>query len=569
MNCKWAEENLSAYLDDALDPPLSGEVGEHVAQCAHCWAILDDYQRFDLLLQNYPRVEPAPELKDRIFSSPEMVALLRQEADARGEPVEIPTPAGSETQAEPPHPAARPARRIVAASRVLLPVAAVLTLALGAALLFKQGLLPSAHTSTPTITTIGNPGSQAPLPAGTRLVYEREGELWSGRDDGQGVAQQLTPSGVQVAGWSISPVSGQAGASLVAYIDARTGAIHVIRGDRLNDTVIGHVAGSTLLDAAFWQTAAGQAAQAGLSWAPDGTRVAYLAVTSADSTMLHIVNVRGIGDTAVNTNISGLAADPLWSADSLYIAFTETHGSAQRVWAYSVAASQARELASQSGASARARAAHMSWVVGAETPTLTWAATDAGRLTGLYAAHARTAASATRLTPAGASYNAADFSTSRNGLWLVASGTKLTTVSATSGGMQQVATVAAAVTHISWSPTGDAAAVTGRNFVAIWSGNHGLTAVAQGNVHTDLIAWSPDGKSLAYVVGDTIKSTGATAALVQHVTDVAALRWSPDGQHLAIATPTAVLVVTRDGAARATMDTHAATDGSLLWTVVQ
>jgi hypothetical protein len=569
MNCKWAEENLSAYLDDALDPPLSGEVGEHVAQCAHCRAILDDYQRYDLLLRDYPRVEPAPELKDRIFSSPEIVALLRKEAEARGEVIETTTPAGLEVEPKPLHPTAQPSRRIATVSRILLPVAAVLTVALGAALLFKQGLLPSTHTSSPTITTIGNPGGRAPLPAGTRLVYERGGALWSGRDDGQGVAQQLTPPGTQVAGWRVSPASGQAGASLVAYIDVRTGAMHVIRGDGLNDTIVGHVTASTTLDAGFWQTAAGQAAQAGLAWAPDGTRVAYLAVTDADTTALHVVNVRGTGDTAVGASVSGLAADPLWSADSLYIAFTETSGGTQSVWAYSVATSQARELAPKAGANATAQASHVAWVAGAATPTLTWAATDAGRITGLYAAHVGTAAPATRLTPAGASYDAADFAVARNGLWLVASGNKLSTVSATSGSVQQVATAAAPIANVVWSPTGTAAAVTGGSFVAIWSADRGLTAVAQGTVRADLVAWSPDGKSLAYVVGDTIKSTGTPAVLAQHVTDIAALRWSPNGQHLAIATPTAVLVVTRDGTTQATVNTHAAADGSLLWTVVQ
>lgn len=560
MNCKWAEEHLSAYLDDALDPPLAGEVGEHVAQCEHCSAILDDHRRFDLLLRDYPRVEPAPELKDRIFSSPQMIELLRQEAAAGGELVEL------DDEGRLRHPVVSPSQRLVSASRILLPVAALLTLVLGAALLFKQGLLPSGHPSSPTITTIGNPGGQAPLAAGTRLVYERDGALWSGRDDGQGVAQQLTPSGVRVAGWSVAPVSGQASASLVAYIDAGTGAIHVIRGDGLNDTVIGYMTTSTTLPAGFWQTAAGQAVQVGLAWAPDGTRVAYLAATNADSTVLHIVNVRGSGDTAVGASASSLVANPLWSADSLYVAFTATHDSAQSVWAYNVATSQTRELASQSGASATARATHASWVAGAATPTLTWAAVDAGHIEGFYAAHADAATSATRLTLAGASYDAAD---SRNGLWLVASGNTLSTVSATSGVVHQVSTASAPITSVVWSPTGSAAAVTGADFVATWSADHGLSTVAQGDVQVNLVAWSPDGKSLAYVVGDTVKSTGASVSLAQHVTDVVALRWSPDGQHLAIATPTAVLIVKRDGTVQATVDTHAATDGTLLWTVMQ
>src|SRR5581483_870307 len=121
MNCKWAEKHLSAYLDDALDPPLSGEVAEHVAQCAHCREILEDYRRFDLLLRQYPRVEPGPELKERLFSSPEMIALLREEAEARGARAAAPTPASPDAETEPRQPAAQPARRLVTVSRILLP----------------------------------------------------------------------------------------------------------------------------------------------------------------------------------------------------------------------------------------------------------------------------------------------------------------------------------------------------------------------------------------------------------------------------------------------------------------
>jgi dipeptidyl aminopeptidase/acylaminoacyl peptidase len=577
MNCKWAEEHLSAYLDDALDPPLSGEVGEHVAQCAHCRAILDDYRRFDLLLAEYPRVEPPPELRDRIFSSPEFAALLRQEAVAqsapRGETAEAEEPVAAGLKAQPLHPAAPPPRRAARVSRMLLPVAAMLTVALGAALLLKQGLLPSPHTSGPSMHTIGNPGDGAPLPAGTRLVYERDGAIWSEAANGQGIPQQLTPSGVQIAGWSVSPSTGQAGASMVAYIDARTGAIHVIRGDGLNDTTIGHVAGSTALDAAFWQTPAGQAAETNLSWAPDGTRVAYLAVTSADATILHVVNARGIGDTTIQAGAPGLVADPLWSGDSLHIAFTETRGDAQSVWAYNIATDQAHELAARAGATAAARATHVSWVAGAAARTLTWASMDGTRITGLYAARGDATASATRLTPAGASYDAAAFApTSRGGLWLAAKGAKLSTVSAASGAVQQVATAHDPIARIAWSPDGSRAAVTGAHFVAVWSANRGLVTVAQGAVRADLVAWSADGKSLAYVVGDAVTSMGAgdnSHVVLAHLTDVVSLRWSPDGQRLAVATQTAVFLVTRDGASQATVDAHTAADGSLLWTAVK
>src|SRR5262249_11567695 len=110
--------------------------------------------------------------------------------------------------------------------------------------------------------------------------------------------------------------------------------------------------------------------------------------------------------------------------------------------------------------------------------------------------------------------------------------------------------------------------VAGASTVATWSAARGLSTVAQGAVHPDLVAWSPDGKSLAYVVGDSVKSSSATAPLAQPVAGVTALGWSPDGAGLAVATPAAVLLVARDGTTRAAVDAHAASDGALCWTVI-
>src|SRR5690348_2412308 len=77
MTCEKAEEHLSAYLDDMLDPPLREEVRAHVETCARCSELAADYRRFDLLLAASPRVAPAAELHDRIFDSPQFAAVLR------------------------------------------------------------------------------------------------------------------------------------------------------------------------------------------------------------------------------------------------------------------------------------------------------------------------------------------------------------------------------------------------------------------------------------------------------------------------------------------------------------
>ena len=82
MNCEKAEKYLSAYLDDMLDPQLREEIAAHLESCALCSEVVAEYRRFDTLLSETPKLSPPPELRDRIFNSPEMAAILRQEAGA-------------------------------------------------------------------------------------------------------------------------------------------------------------------------------------------------------------------------------------------------------------------------------------------------------------------------------------------------------------------------------------------------------------------------------------------------------------------------------------------------------
>src|SRR5215469_16149634 len=76
MNCEMAEENLSAYLDDMLDPPDRATIQSHLDGCNRCREVLDDYRRYDTLLVHLPRVAPPDELRARIFESPEFLALV-------------------------------------------------------------------------------------------------------------------------------------------------------------------------------------------------------------------------------------------------------------------------------------------------------------------------------------------------------------------------------------------------------------------------------------------------------------------------------------------------------------
>jgi len=60
MNCRQADERLSAYLDGELTPPEAEEVRRHLASCAACRAAFEQLQRTVQAVKDLP-VLPAPE----------------------------------------------------------------------------------------------------------------------------------------------------------------------------------------------------------------------------------------------------------------------------------------------------------------------------------------------------------------------------------------------------------------------------------------------------------------------------------------------------------------------------
>ena len=201
-----------------------------------------------------------------------------------------------------------------------------------------------------------------------------------------------------MAGWRVSP-----NGHMVIYINASTGALHSIRADGLNDKAIGTVTSGKAPSSGFWTTPAGAAIAQGVAWSPDNTRVAYLAQSANGGTTLHVMNAAGSADATVNSTGSGLIGHLLWSADSVYIAYTSTsQAGAQSVWAYNVTTGHARSLASQSDANDSAAAVgRLAWLPSGASATVTWSASDAGKVTGVFRAGANTSAAATRLTPPG------------------------------------------------------------------------------------------------------------------------------------------------------------------------
>jgi len=68
MNCFEAQENLSAYMESELPAVEMGQVGQHIAQCAECAALMDAMKLTVDLCRNYPEPEMDPRLMDRILA---------------------------------------------------------------------------------------------------------------------------------------------------------------------------------------------------------------------------------------------------------------------------------------------------------------------------------------------------------------------------------------------------------------------------------------------------------------------------------------------------------------------
>ena len=555
MTCEWAEGNLSAYLDDALDPQLRKDVGAHIEQCAHCQALAEEYRRHDQLLSNLAPVEPSDLLRQRIFESPEFAALARElEREATAAP-----------------PGRATSRRAPLYLRALVPMAALLTVSLGAALLFKQGLLPfGAQTaSQKQTTTIGNPGSfNLPLSAGPRLVYLHGGALWSvaeyapnGPAGAPGAPQRLTATGAQVVAWSVSPLAGSRGGARIAYVDGLTGALHVVRSDGQADTIVGSVSPTQSPGATFWSSPAGHGALGALTWSPDGARLAYVSATSDGAARLQIATIGGSNTPAATSQAS--ITQLTWSADGQSLAATTVNGGAQSVIVWH--AGQAAITALANPGDTQANATQLAW----SGSTLTWAASRNGALVGAYALPARQTV-ATRLTPADATYSAASF-TPTGGVWLLASGNSLSEARVAGGGLKQVALLGAPISAIVWSPRGTMAAVMSGSHLDLWSANLGVTLLAPGA--TSAPVWSPNGGSVAVALGRTIMTYRVSTEAATQVAQLAsgntltALAWAADERNIAIAESHGLMLVTADGSSQTLLTSQQVDGGALAWSV--
>jgi hypothetical protein len=549
MNCEKAENYLSAYLDDMLDPQLREEVAAHLESCALCSEVVAEYRRFDILLRDIPRVSPPPELRNRIFESPQYAAILRREARVGDAPasVPLPRPHQSPTRGSPPR-----------WTRVALQSAAVLAIIVGSALLLKQGFFHSSptttgHTSTPIIGNI-NPES-APLAAGNRVIYEHNGALWSAPENGPGIGEQLTPTTIQVGSiWSVSPDG-----RLVAYVEAATGRIHVIRADRQNDVAFASFSAlcssSTCL------------AHIALVWSPDGKYLAYLSTNGA----LHVVNVDGTHDLTVVTSEQGIATMLVWSSDSLRLAFVQVNGTVESICDYSLTGSSVAQVAaSVDPANSDASVAELLWLTNKKQPTLTWTSWQASTksLTGIFSCDVLGRPSVQRLTPSNVKLTAAGFNPLESGgTWLISTtdqtgAPEIASVGGSKPGLVITNaapgnTITGTISGVYWSPLGDTVAIVTTTGQMVLSTNNGASLsqpVFTSNV-SGAPVWSSDGTHLATPLTLGIVSLNITAGTPTQVyrllpsvptLTTMTMLWSPDGQVIAITSPSGTYLTSSD-----------------------
>ncbi len=552
MTCEWVEGNLSAYLDGALDPREREDVGSHIEVCARCKSLLDDYRHDEALLRALPPVTPDDHLRERIFGSPEYAALTRRLARD-----------------------AQPAR--VRALRVLLPAAALIALAIGAGLFAHERFgAQSVSVDSGKTHTIGAPGSFAyPLAPGQRMIFIRDGALWSAPETPDGSAatasapQQLTPASAHVIAWSVAPASGAQGGRPVAWVDGKTGALHLVRADGLTDQIVARLAPAGQIIP--------QAALDSLVWSPDGSRLAFASVDASGAFSLRTITVAGPDTTSdaqigAPTAISQPVGAPVWSADGQSLAWVSaSDGASQSVWAlHNGATSQVALLADP--AASQATVARLGW----SGSSVTWVTQSGGQITGAFSAIPG-ATGPTRLTPAQARYTAAALSPS--GEWLLAGQGALWRVKPGAGAPALAASITGQVGQIIWAPDGKTAALlttsgapggqTAR--LALWSPVAGLTRVSANAASDTTPAWSADSQRLAYVAGGQVVITriqsgrSLDGASIGSVTTPAFFAWAPDGGSVAITNAGGVYLVTLDGQSFTLITSRAPSVSAIVW----
>jgi hypothetical protein len=565
MNCEQVKELLSAYLDDTLAQAERQQLAQHLHTCAGCRAILADFRRFDALLAQLPRVSPDPSLCEKIFSSPDYLELTSLSYAARnatavsvrpgkrndpGRPRLVALPGGrlSNPPPSPEPPQRNRFQRLVrkpwAQRTMLAAMAALLLITVAAGSFSGWNLwqkLANVIADAPNITPFAGSLSH-PLPSGLRLVFLRDGALWSAAPDGKTDIARLTPDSVQVAtNWAVRPpLPGHPAGNFIAYIDRQQGYVHIIRSNGQDDKTLpqpllkqSHIA---------WNSEAGTAILSSLRWSEDGNMLAFAAdPTGSGQTDLYLYSLQTEQIQHVTPPLKGVISQPVWSPDGVRIAFKLSHDGKTGLLDYNTHSRYTLSLVSAVNTADNPHDSILSldWSPTATTPTVTWSVGVAGHVHSVWSQRVGIGHKATALELASGEYTEASYSRTGNGTYghwlLVTTATgNLTTVDLV--GTTKTLTTGKQISAAGWSP--DGTAITYFDALSANKGSLHIIDVATGT-NTQIApsvatipapTWSHDGQRLAYSTGSQIQiaspQTRSTSSPLRLQGSAAAMSWS-------------------------------------------
>ncbi|HEX9134721.1 MAG TPA: zf-HC2 domain-containing protein [Ktedonobacteraceae bacterium] len=415
MNCEQVEELLSAYLDNVLAPEEWREVTAHLQTCITCSTMLAELSRNDALLSHLPRVSPDPALRDRIFSSPEFFELTgtfdssgetqkewtvprlpskSPRRDTPGRPQLVAIPGGRSTSPTPSVQPPRLAQRRRNSGRkraLLLVVAATVMLAIGIGSLL--GLTSRLHqTQTTNNGAITPPTGQlqgGPLSAGMRVVFLRDGALWSVLTNGSNKqVDRLTPGNVMVAeNWVVTPPqAGRVAGDMLAYIDLQGAFVHIIRSDGQQDTIVKQpLLNPGIQPTSVWDTDTGATILNSLTWSKDGSMLAFVAdPVGKGQTRLYIYSSETGLTQMVSLSSKGSVSHPVWSPDGIRVAFEVTNNGAVSILDYNTQNHGLLTITSGLNSQVGDSVLTLDWSPNPDEPVITWSVGVIGHVHSLW-----------------------------------------------------------------------------------------------------------------------------------------------------------------------------------------
>ena len=583
MNCEQVGELLSAYLDDSLAVgetaesafQLKVDIASHLRDCVLCSTMLADFRRLDNLLASMPHVSPSAALRDKIFSSPEYLALTgttdstsaagtydtqyssrereltgphnrtkSTRRDTPGRPQLVALPGGRSVSAQTsPNPALRPSTPVPQSPRtrrkgtwglviMQATIAAALLLTLGVGSLIAWNIWSQGNSTAKNIHSITPPVSapqqgSGPLSAGMRFVFLRNGVLWSTPADGTTSAHQLTPEHVTVAAnWVVSsPLPGRYAGDMLAYIDLQQARLHTLRSDGLRDTVISlPLLKAGITPSSVWDTDIGANILNSLAWSQDGSMLAFVAdPTDADLTSLYIYSQDSGTVQMVPLPIKGSVSHPVWSPDGVRVAFALTHNNIVSILDYNTQNHGILLITNSTNTQGAPNDSLLSlnWSPDTAIPAITWSVGVVGHVHSIWLRHVGVGGNANPQELLQGDYAQAIYSINGHngvGSWLL------------------VASTAGRATNL-WRED----AVQGT-----------LPVILTSSKQVNFARWSPDGSQIDYL--DSISlgvgafhvvnvATLTDTFIASSVADTPAPAWSNTGQQLVYSTGTQTVVV--------------------------